>query len=237
MRTVWAGLAIIACLAPAAAWAQQQQPGDDEHGGGYVQDGFDDNLRPNRPRVRQPDPIERKDFDELVGRMFAVADTSRDGIVTLAEFQGMIAARKDEAIANRFASIDTDRNRALSLEEFGRWQHGLGSSVLSDADAGGGALGFAEVVVAEARGRNGAALSALIEPLGSTVITAANTDFDAGTSLAELIAYEGKRFEARDANHDGRIAGAELPDLRGDPEEPETAAAPAPAPVPVRTGG
>ena len=105
MRKVWVGLAMAACMAPAMAGAQQQQPGDDSHGAGYS-DTFSDNLRPDRPRERRIDPIERKDFDEVVERMFQVADTGRDGLVTLAEFQGMIAARKDQAISERFASID-----------------------------------------------------------------------------------------------------------------------------------
>jgi len=232
MRKVWAGLAVLACVLPAVAGAQQQEPGDDSHGAGYS-DTFDDNLRPDRPRVRRQEPIERRDFDEVVEKMFEVADTGRDGIVTLAEFQGMIAARKEQAISERFAEIDADHNRAVSLDEFARWQRGFGSSVLDPDLAGGAAqVQVAEVVMASPRGRNGRALSRLVEPLGSTVITAANTDYDAGTSLAELIAYEGKRFEAADTNHDGRLLAGELPD--DGPEETETAAAP--APVTVRTG-
>ena len=235
MHKVWAGLAVLACVVPAAAMAQQQQPGDDTHGGGYS-DTFDDNLRPDRPRQRRAEPIERRDFDEVVERMFEMADTGRDGIVTLAEFQGMIAARKDQAISERFASIDADHNRSISLDEFGRWQRGFGSSVL-DADLAGGAaqVQIAEVIAAQPRGRNGRALSRLIEPLGSTVITAANTDYDSGTSLAELIAYEGKHFQAADTNGDGRLLPNELPDFGAD--ETETADVPAAAPVPVRTSG
>ena len=231
MRKVWVGLALAASALPAMAGAQQQQPGDDSHGAGYS-DTFSDNLRPDRPRERRIDPIERKDFDEVVERMFQVADTGRDGLVTLAEFQGMIAARKDQAISERFASIDADHNRAISLDEFNRWQHSFGSTVLDADQAGGPAqVQVAEVVMANPRGRNGRALSRLVEPLGSTVITAANTDYDAGTSLAELIAYEGKRFEAADANRDGRLLPNELPDF-GE-EETETAAATA-EPVQVR---
>ena len=231
MCRIWAGLAVLACLAPAGAWAQQQQPGDDSHGAGYS-DTFSDNLRSDRPRVRRPDPVERKDFDEVVERMFAIADTSRDGIATLSEFQTMIATRKEQAIQARFANIDTDRNHAISLDEFDRWQRNLGSSVLNlDADGGAEQVQVAEVIVPQGRSDNGRIIARLVEPLGSTVITAANTDYDAGTSLAELIAYEGTRFEAADANRDGRLLPNELPDF-GE-EETETAAATA-APVQVR---
>jgi len=237
MRKVWVAVAVAAGLVPVAAWAQQQQPGDDSHGAGY-NDSFDDNLRPAEPRVRRPNPIDRKDYDEVVGRMFAVADTSRDGIATLAEFQTMIATRKDQAIQARFAAVDTDRNHAISAEEFAQWQRSLGSAVLTgdanDADAGGGAVQVAEIVIPESRSATGRAIARLVEPLGSTVITAANTDYDAGTSLAELIAYEGKRFEAADTNHDGRITVDEMP--RGLAGDEPAAAAPA-APVAVRTGG
>src|SRR5690349_14511613 len=69
MRTFWAGLALVASLAPAVAEAQQQQPGDDQHGGGYVQDGFDSNLRAARPRERRFEPIDRSDYDAVVGKM------------------------------------------------------------------------------------------------------------------------------------------------------------------------
>jgi len=92
----------------------------------------------------------------------------------------------------------------------------------------------AEIVIPESRSATGRAIARLVEPLGSTVITAANTDYDAGTSLAELIAYEGKRFEAADTNHDGRITVDEMP--RGLAGDEPAAAAPA-APVAVRTGG
>ena len=235
MRKVWAGVMVAALVAPAAGWAQQQQPGDDSHGAGYS-DTFSDNLRPAHPTERRFNPVDREDYDAVVERMFAVADTSRDGIATLAEFQTMIATRKDQAIQARFAAVDTDRNRAISADEFAAWQRGLGSAVLNgdpnDVDAAGGPVQIAEVVVPQGRGDTGRVIARIVEPLGSTVITAANTDYDAGTSLAELIAYEGRHFEAADADHDGRIEAGELP--RGfDPTE--TAAAPAAAPAVVTT--
>jgi hypothetical protein len=231
MRTVLAGLAIVAWLVPAAASAQQQQRQQQqqprESMQGYT-DGFDDFRDPERRQ--RINPIEREEFDEVVERMFAAADASRDGIVTLSEFQGVIAGRKEQAIQARFAAIDANRDRSVTLEEFGAWQRGLGSAVLSDARGGGAEVVVAEVIAPDARGDDGLFLNRLIEPLGSTVVTAANTDFDAGTSRAELVAYEGKRFEALDLDHDNELTPDELPDPRA-PRDPPPAAPPVAAPV------
>jgi len=47
-------------------------------------------------------------------------------------------------------------------------------------------------------------------PLNATMLVEANTDHDGGTSLAEIAAFEGKRFETTDANKDGWVTEAEL---------------------------
>ena len=47
--------------------------------------------------------------------------------------------------------------------------------------------------------------SPTVEPLNATMLAAANADYDAGASLAEIAAYEGKRFEAADLNKDGWV--------------------------------
>jgi hypothetical protein len=144
--------------------------------------------------------------------MFASADADRDGTLTLVELRAVIEARKVAAIRDRFAGIDADRDRSLSFAEFDRWQRGLGSVVLSDA----GAAAASETVVSEdigpepERGPGGQVLARLVAPLNATLLAAANTNYDAGASLAEIAAYEGKRFEAADANADGWVTEDEL---------------------------
>jgi hypothetical protein len=54
------------------------------------------------------------------------------------------------------------------------------------------------------------ALARLIEPLSGTVIARANTNYDAGVSLEELLAYEGKLFDTADTDHDGYLSMEEL---------------------------
>jgi hypothetical protein len=52
--------------------------------------------------------------------------------------------------------------------------------------------------------------AAVIEPLNATVLAVANSNYDAGVSLAELLTYEGKRFAKTDANADGWLTMDEL---------------------------
>ena len=60
------------------------------------------------------------------------------------------------------------------------------------------------------RGPGGPVLARLVVPLNATMLVAANTDHDGGASLAEVAAYEGKRFEAVDSNDDGWVTDGEL---------------------------
>jgi hypothetical protein len=201
--------AALSLLAPAAVWAQDGQDG--QPGLGEPRDGFE-HLTEGTPRADIGEALERGKFDDAVGRMFAAADTDRDGSATLAELRGVIAARKDTAIRERFAAIDTNRDRALSYAEFSQWQAGLGSLALSDERSAAAATErVAEDIRPErVRGRGSDIVADLVEPLGATVLVAANADHDAGTSLAELLAYEGKRFDAADANRDGWVVADEV---------------------------
>lgn len=209
MRRLVASLAIVALLAPLSLRAQ-------EHGGVYSSGDFDPLDRGQDRGPKPPQPIARKAFDDAVGKMFALADSNRDGTVTVAELQALIAVHRERAIQDRFASVDTDHNKAISLSEFSQWQRSLGSLSLSEADAGGG-IGIVaeEIRYQPGRGADDEAIARLIQPLSSTVIAAANTNYDAGASLAEVVAYEGKRFEAVDADKDGWLTADELRTGRG----------------------
>ncbi len=50
----------------------------------------------------------------------------------------------------------------------------------------------------------------LIGPLDAVAIAGANSNYDAGASLAELLAFERAKFDAADKDHDGALNGAEL---------------------------
>jgi hypothetical protein len=54
------------------------------------------------------------------------------------------------------------------------------------------------------------ALRRVIEPLSATMLVKANTNYDHGVTLAELLAYEEARFEAVDLNRDGELSIGEL---------------------------
>ena len=203
----WIALAL---LAPLPAWSQDVSQ-DGQPGMGTPRDGFD-HLTEGEARRGPGEAVRRDKFDEAVEKMFASADSDRNGMLTLAELRAVIETRKDAAIRGRFASIDADRNQAVSYAEFNQWQRSLGSAVLTEA----GAAVASNTVVAEdvgpapTRGPGALVLAHLVVPLNATMLVEANTDHDGGTSLAEIAAFEGKRFETTDANKDGWVTEAEL---------------------------
>ena len=207
---VAASVAALALLAPLPALAQDNSQ-DGAPGMGEVREGFE-HLTAGEPRRGPGEAVRRNRFDEAVEKMFGLADSDRSGLLTLAELRAVIETRKDAAIRGRFASIDADRNQAVSFAEFNQWQRSLGSAVLSDE----GAAAASNTVVSENvapphdRGPGGQVLARLVVPLNATMLVAANTDHDGGTSLAEIAAYEGKRFDTADANTDGWVTDEEL---------------------------
>jgi hypothetical protein len=200
----------LALLAPVPAWSQDNGQ-DGQQGMGTPVDGFE-HLTAGEPRRGPGEAIRRSKFDDAVEKMFASADTDRNGTVTLTELRAVIEARKDAAIRGRFASIDADRNQAVSFAEFNQWQRGLGSVVLSDegAAAASNTLVSEDIRPAPERGPGGQVLARLVAPLNATMLVAANADHDGGASLAEVAAYQGKRFEAADSNHDNWVTEQEL---------------------------
>lgn len=213
MRALLTAGLTLALLVPAAASAQTMPDGGGQGGppGGGPPPGM---QRP--PRIKPPEPIARKDFDRAVEKLFRAGDADRDGQVTRGEVAGMIEARKTRVVAERFAAIDADRNQAISMAEFAAWQGQLGSAVLDEGASAGRPLG--ELVAEEVRvefkdDMEGQALSRLIEPLNAVMLATANTDYDGGVSLAELLAYQGRKFDAADTNKDGWLTMDEIQKL------------------------
>jgi hypothetical protein len=208
-------LALLAPLIGSAPASAQDNGQDGQPGMGTPAEGFE-HLTPGQPRRSPGEAVRRDKFDEAVAKMFASADTDRDGQLTLAELRTAIETRKAAAIHARFAGIDADRNQAVSFAEFDQWQRSLGSVVLSDE----GAAAASSTVVSEdigpepVRGPSGPTLARLVAPLNATMLVAANTDHDGGASLAEVAAYEGKRFETADVNRDTWVTEDELRQAR-----------------------
>ena len=204
--------AALALLAPLPAWAQDNSQ-DGQPGMGEVREGFE-HLTTGQPRRSAGEAIRRSTFDEAVEKMFASADTDRNGLVTLDELRAGIETRRDTAIRGRFASIDANRDRTVSYDEFNQWQRSLGSANLSDelAATASNTVVSEDIGPEPERGPGGLTLVRLVAPLNATMLTAANTDYDAGASLAEVEAYEARRFDTFDANDDGWVTEGELRD-------------------------
>lgn len=203
MRRMFSILAAAASLLPVLSMAQEQR------GSPYSGDQFDDIRGEEDRRGPSREPISRAKFAAAVERLFAAADTNRDGTVTVAEVQAIIGGRREQAIQARFAQVDSNRDKTLSYDEFAAWQRALGSVVLADSEAGP-AIVAEEIRLEPGRNRESALIASLMVPLSSTTVAAANTNYDAGMSLAELQVYEGQRFDALDANKDGFLNDDEL---------------------------
>lgn len=154
--------------------------------------------------------ISRAHFQDAVAKLFQAADTNHDGIVTLTEFQAAIAAQKDALIQSRFAAVDTNHDQRISYEEFSRWERSLERLRSADPDPSDNGIVAEQMRFQPGASGESQVLARLIEPLSATVIAAANINYDAGMSLDEFQAYEAKRWEAVDTNHDGVLSEDEL---------------------------
>ncbi|HEX7871815.1 MAG TPA: EF-hand domain-containing protein [Sphingobium sp.] len=165
-----------------------------------------------RPRMAETKPIKRAKLDKPVQGMFAAADSNRDGIVTLDELKAVLLARRDAAIRTRFEKIDTNRDKLIDEKEFIAWQSALGSIAASDDEAMGDRGGPVAEAIAPVLDDDaeGFVLRRLIDPLGATVIASANSNYDKGLSLDELLTYERKRFDDADVDKDGELGVEEI---------------------------
>ena len=197
-------LLVLAMLAAAPASAQMGGGGGPP--GGAPPAGGPPGGGP--PRMKQIKPVNRASFDKIVTGMFRDADPNHDGIVTIEEIRAIAGARRDVLIAKRFERIDTNSDRTISRDEFFAWQHGLGSLAQSEDAQAIGHGGLVPETIEPEYGNEMEArlLLGLIEPLSAGLVAKANLNYDAGLSVEELLAYEGKRFDAADRNGDGAIS-------------------------------
>ncbi|NYT42234.1 calcium-binding protein [Sphingomonas sp. R-74633] len=161
-----------------------------------------------RPRMMKP--VKREKLDKAVTGMFRTADKNSDGLVTFEELKAVIEARRDARIKARFERIDTDHNGALSAAEFFAWQHDMGSVASAEHQPVAEMGGPISESIAPDLDVDDMALRRLIEPLTAMVIVNANTNYDNGVSLDELLAYERRKFDAADSDHDGSLTMEEL---------------------------
>jgi len=208
MRNYLAALGALAALVLAAPAAAQGQGDTDPELGSHVTAG--------RIGIKLNKPISRERLDKALAGIFADVDADRNGLFTLDEFNAAIAARKAEMIAERFRLIDTNRNGSIGMDEFAAWQATQGSVVLRDPHLPPPPLAAAppDVLYIDVGSKQrDQAIEGLIVPLSAKVVVEGNTDYDAGLSLAEFVAYEGARFDKADANGDGWLDYIEYDEL------------------------
>lgn len=208
MRRMVMGLALSVISFQAVA---QGLPGGGPPGGGPPPGG----MSGGKPPMRMMKPITREKLDKVVTAMFRTGDTNGDGLVTLDEFRAIIAVRREKLIRSRFEKIDGNKDGTVSFAEFLNWQRQMGSVADSEYQpVAAGAAIVAETIPPELGDDPGSlSLAVLIEPLSATTIINANTNYDAGVSLEELLTFERKRFDSADFDGDGQLTMEELRSL------------------------
>lgn len=220
MRKVLIAAAVSALiLTPMQAMAQGGPggggPGGGAGGGGPPPGGGGGGKPPKAPK-----PLKRDALNKPIEKMFSRADTNRDGLITLDEFRAIIQTRKDKIIEERFGRVDLDRNNQISQAEFFDWQRKVGSLVLSEERS---ALSRDKIVpetlpIDLGKSSKNAQVSRVIEPLSATLIVSANSNYDAGMSLDELLTYQLARFDKADQDSDSKLTAQELNSLSPQPE-------------------
>lgn len=215
MRRIMLGIA--ALLISTQALGQGGPPGGGGGGGPPGGGGGPPGGGPpgggSRPKAMKP--LKRKKLDKPVEAMFRVADTNHDGLVTLDEVRAIVTARRDAIIRARFEKVDSDHSGSIDADEFLAWQREMGSAARlekqSVADRGGP---IPETIEPElGNGEGDMLLAQVIEPISAMTIVNANSNYDGGVSLEELLAYERKRFDAADADGDGELSMEEVRSL------------------------
>ena len=213
---------ILIGLTLSSAALAQGFPGGGEGGGGFTGGGGGGGPgggghrggmggRPGGGPPRMMKPLKRETFDKVVSAMFTAGDTDRDGSITIDELRAIIAARRDVAIKARFEKVDANHNGTIDRDEFFAWQRQMGSAALSDDQSDAEDAPITETIDPVLRGNEDRGmLSRLIEPISPKLIAYANTNYDAGMSLDELLAYEHKRFDAVDTDKNGEISMEEM---------------------------
>jgi hypothetical protein len=182
-------------------------PGGD-HGGDGPPGG-----EPRKPREMKPIP--QKIFDKAVEGMFRVADLNKDGIVTLAEYEEVVAQRRRAVIHARFLAVDTNHDKIIDEAEFQAWQGRKGSAALVDEPVDFGEIISESIEPELGNGQRDLALSIAVEALNPVVITKADANYDGNLTLDELLAYERARFKKADTNDDGYLSTEEIAAMRG----------------------
>lgn len=216
------GLALV--LLPVPALAQMGPGGGMPGGGGGFPGGGGGGRRGGggfggmrggqggAPQMRDI-KIKRDRFDKTVQALFAEADANHDGTITDEEVRAVIQGKRDAILRARFDRIDANHDHMIDANEFLAWQHAMGDAALDENQPqtdDGSALPDAIDVPGKGESLQDRAIQRLIGPLDALTLSKANTNYDKGVTLDELVAFENAKFDAADSDHNGELDGEEL---------------------------
>lgn len=215
MRAMALGLALL--VLPASAWAQMGGPGGGmgggRHGGMGMGRGGQGMRGGQRGPMRAFDPIKRERLDKTVEALFREADANRDGTLTAEEVRSVIEAKRDSVIRARFDRVDANHDHRIDADEFLAWQRKMGDAALNEIQPqtdDGSPLPDAIDVPGKDDKLADRVIRRLVGPLDAVTLANANTNYDQGVTLDELLAYERAKFDKADTDHDGALSMDEL---------------------------
>jgi hypothetical protein len=184
--TLLTGLGVIAVAGLAgAATAQTTPPAlapTAAHSGPHARSP--DARGPHHPRghARRADPVTRAEFvDQHVARLTAL-DTDRDGVVSVAEREAAVQARRVQHADSRFAKLDANGDGAVSRAEFEAARAARSKGQRPERAGRGDGPGRG---IGGGRGQAGP------------------------VTISDVAAKLGERFDTMDADHDGVVTPEE----------------------------
>jgi Ca2+-binding EF-hand superfamily protein len=149
-------------------------------------------LAQDAPMRGGPAPVARADMEAKLRARLATVDANRDGMVTRDEMRAAGQAKKAERRAKAFARLDANSDGVVSRDEFTNAQAGAGQR----------AAGMQRMKMMRRMGaaRMGAARAGAM---------AALADKDGRIAIDAAVKAALARFDAADANRDGRLTPEE----------------------------
>lgn len=190
-----AGAAVIAVAIPAIAAQVADGPG---------------------PHMMMKPDMTRAQVEAMVKEKFAVADTNKDGVITMAEVDAARAARRAQRVDEHFKAMDANNDGSISRAEFdaahermGPPDMGRGEGPGMGAEMGPGHRGMGPGMM-HGMGKGGPGMGM---KFSSRMFERADANKDSKVTLAEATKAALAHFDEVDADKNGTVTAQERMDF------------------------